>query len=691
MEAFIVRPFGRKEILKKDKSTGDVSALTLDFDNVEKVLIAPALNASDLTGGTTGIVFEAGDIREDMFSLLLLADFVIADITIHNANAFYELGIRHAMRDKKTILIKCPGFDETPFDILGYKYVSYDKDNPAVALPALIQAIQATKLANRTDSPVFKVLPWLKTTDTEQYLIVPDDFKKEVDLYISSKKNDRLALLAEEVRGFMWEVPALRMIGEGQFKLKALEGAKQTWEKILKRNPRDQGANDRLSTIYSRLAEIATLSEQQQVYLALSDQAITLLLENSASLNTFHKAEVYSLRARNAKSRWNTAWADKQNDNERRISALVSPFLKQAYEDYERGFTEDLNHYYSGVNAIGLLSVMIELAQMQPGTWELDYESEAKAQLALQEYKDHHQELGTVVTASLEAAQKRSKLSGKEDPWLAISLADVNCLILKRPDRVGMLYKRALSALQAFNVDSARRQLLIYKQIGILPENIEAALNQFPPAITEVVAEKTHYLLFTGHMIDKKGRVDKTGNPDPRFPPEKEPSAREAIRNAIIQEKEKITGPMVAIAGVASGGDILFHEVCRELGIPTQLMLALPRDQFVAESVQFAGPEWVDRFNVLYNNPDPNLPTEVLANSKELPNWLQKKPNYSIWEQNNLWMLHNALANGGQYMTLIALWDGKAGDAGGGTEHMVNQALARGAKTIILDIKELAW
>jgi predicted DNA-binding transcriptional regulator AlpA len=39
------------------------------------------------------------------------------------------------------------------------------------------------------------------------------------------------------------------------------------------------------------------------------------------------------------------------------------------------------------------------------------------------------------------------------------------------------------------------------------------------------------------------------------------------------------------VAGGASGGDILFHEVCGELGVPTRLYLALPPESYVTESV----------------------------------------------------------------------------------------------------------
>ncbi|HSX78993.1 MAG TPA: hypothetical protein VLQ80_10535, partial [Candidatus Saccharimonadia bacterium] len=79
----------------------------------------------------------------------------------------------------------------------------------------------------------------------------------------------------------------------------------------------------------------------------------------------------------------------------------------------------------------------------------------------------------------------------------------------------------------------------------------------------------------------------------------------------------------------------------------------------------------------------------VLAESEELPRWLQEKPDYTIWQRNNLWMLYNALAAGGDSMTLIALWDGEQGDGPGGTADLVEKAGAHGAKPIILYTKDL--
>jgi hypothetical protein len=52
-------------------------------------------------------------------------------------------------------------------------------------------------------------------------------------------------------------------------------------------------------------------------------------------------------------------------------------------------------------------------------------------------------------------------------------------------------------------------------------------------------------------------------------------------------------------------------------------------------------------------------------------------------------MLHSALDISKGNLTLIALWNGEAGDGPGGTEDMVKRATDRGATFIHLDAREL--
>src|SRR4029079_18233827 len=126
---------------------------------------------------------------------------------------------------------------------------------------------------------------------------------------------------------------------------------------------------------------------------------------------------------------------------------------------------------------------------------------------------------------------------------------------------------------------------------------------------------------------------------EPRFPPDKVEIAKQKIAEAVAGEKEVAGGIAFGVAGCASGGDILFHQVCEAMNIPTHIFLAAPRELYIRDSVAPAGPQWIEEFNRLVRT----KPVRVLCESKDLPRWLQAKPDYNIWQRNNLWNLHNAL------------------------------------------------
>lgn len=182
-----------------------------------------------------------------------------------------------------------------------------------------------------------------------------------------------------------------------------------------------------------------------------------------------------------------------------------------------------------------------------------------------------------------------------------------------------------------------------------------------------------HCILFTGHMIDEKDREE------PRFPASKEMAVRAELRKHLVEEKATAMNLLTGIAGGACGGDILFHELCEEINIITELYLALPVSEYKKCSVSFAGKLWDVRFNSLIKK----LPVHILPVEKRY------NAHNKIWAATNLWMLDQALEVEGKNMTLIALWDGKGGDGNGGTEHMINTAKDKGAKIKIININKI--
>jgi len=681
MRAFIIRPFGKKKDLKNNE---------INFDEVARQLIHPALEAVGAEGRETLDILQSGNIRTDMFRRLLTADLVVADLSIHNANVFYELGIRHALRDHGTFMLRCDG-DAFPFDLQTDRYFVYDKQNPAANLADLTKALQSVndemeKNPSAKDSPVFTSLPNLNEPDPSLFNPVPQDFGEEVERAVADKRSGDLALFSNEVNRAEWEINGWRVVGRAQFGLKSFAAAEVTWEAIRRIERIDLEANLMLGTIYERLGDLTR-----------STHALDRALTNKA-IQSNQRAEVYALLARNAKTRWRTDWVNDLPES-RPMNALRSPHLRDSFENYDRAFNEDLNHYYSGLNALAMLSIMNELAGALPDVWNEPFETDEEGDKAIASQKDYATKLASAVDISLQASLSRLKRDAKEDVWAEISAADLRYITSKRPNRVAAAYRDALVGAPEFARDSIRKQLAIYKDLGVLGGNFAEVVKVVGEPKAEDGAQpqqRKRVLLFAGHMIDAPDRQR------PRFPADQETIARDRIKDAVVREMNTGAGVASAYAGGASGGDTLFQEVCAELGIPTRLYLAIPPQQYVTTSVAKGGPQWVQRFwNIHREHTARNQlrvlseATEVNDDSEYLPAWLRSKPGYNIWQRNNLWMLFNALdegcdpKTGDPNITLIALWDGEGGDGPGGTGDLVDKVKKLGARCEVIKTREL--
>jgi hypothetical protein len=653
MHAFIVRPFGIKN--------------GIDFDKVDRELISPALDRLQMTGRTTQEITHAGNIRADMFHLLLTADIVVADISVHNANVFYELGVRHALRDRRTFLLRA-SIDEVPFDLKTDRYLTYLRDSPSASLDALVNGLAETRRNDSVDSPVYSMLPGLPAPDPSAFIVVPEDFREEVTRARLKREKGDLRFLASELTGLPWRREGMRVVGEAQFKIGDLKYAGETWEWVRAELPYDLKANLRLGTICQKLGDLVR-----------SDEALNRVV-TIKSIDSEDLAEARALLGSNAKTRWLAEWTAHTDPSTAQKEALRSPFLFTALEEYRRGFEVDPSHYYSGLNALAMVTILSELATAQEAVWRERFEDEDEAALRLKEYRNLKSQLTGAVEFSMRAQRQRLERKEQKDPWLALSFADYGFLLGK--PNVRQLYRDALADLEPFADQVARKQMELFAKLACLPKSVDAVGTLFAtlPEPSAAKQQPAKVLLFTGHRIDSPDRAK------PRFPANREETAREAIRKTIKAEMGENPDAVIAIAGGASGGDLLFLSACEDIGIKIRrLYLIIPRDEYVKASVAPAGTKWVDRFNHQLET----AAYRVYQQSESLPTWLQNKKDYDVWQRSNGWILHNALALGGTNATLIALWDGKGGDGPGGTQHMVESARERGARTVILDTNEL--
>jgi hypothetical protein len=101
-------------------------------------------------------ITEPGMIDSQMINLLLDAELVIADMSLSNANAFYEMGIRH-MVQKPIIHMYLEGSD-IPFDVKPYRAVSFSVSHPSHLVTARKDLVSAVTDAiapdHKIDNPV---------------------------------------------------------------------------------------------------------------------------------------------------------------------------------------------------------------------------------------------------------------------------------------------------------------------------------------------------------------------------------------------------------------------------------------------------------------------------------------------------------------------------------------------------------
>ena len=95
-------------------------------DNVYKYLIAPVCEELGYKPVRVDHVNAVDNINATIINYLKTAPMVIADMTDHNPNAFYELGFRQALELPLVPIIRVGG--NLPFDVMTTRTVFYDTD-----------------------------------------------------------------------------------------------------------------------------------------------------------------------------------------------------------------------------------------------------------------------------------------------------------------------------------------------------------------------------------------------------------------------------------------------------------------------------------------------------------------------------------------------------------------------------------
>jgi tetratricopeptide (TPR) repeat protein len=676
---FVVMPFGKKDVPRKPRADLPPGAkeqnetLQVDFDTVYNKLFRPALEATGLQPFRADDEEAAGDILKDMFAELVTADFVLADISILNANVFYELGIRHMVGPRGVICLHA-GWADRPFDVAPQRTFKYDGKLFRVGLTQdaawekqvadevlrLSETVRKAVSADRTTegSPVYGNLPKLVPPDASQigtarfkhYQAQSEEWNQRVTIAGKEGRAEDILTLAGDVPSPYYRRKLLRQCGDALLALGRFAQSEKVFKELCE--DLDGASSAEEFRVKTQLALLANrLGRTREAEQKLND------LANSIPGDP----ETQGILGRVYKDMWRTTWSRAEKLEERlSLAWRNAATARKSLETYEVAIRKDLGSYFNGINVITLAALLEHVAQAnkRPAKPEV-------ADLA---------ELQTVVR--LAATEKLES----DTVWARATLGELH-LVLGHAQEAPDDYAEATAdpSLTWFNIRSMFEQVQLFQLLGYQPETVEPVAALLQQKLTELRAPSARFqkvAICGGHMIDAPGRTPE------RFPEKK----AEAVRAKIAQQLEQwgIGAGDLAVSGGACGADMLFAEECLRRGAQLRLLLVQEIDDFVRDSVRHAGSDWVQRFHALCDK------AEVATQ----PERLGKAPSdVSIYARNNLWIINTARVEAADSRKIHALlvWDEKpTGDGPGGTSDFEQKVRNLGGVVEIINPTKLS-
>jgi MAP3K TRAFs-binding domain len=352
---FVLMPFGQKR---------DITGTSINFDSIYNDLIAPSIEEAGLEPLRADEEMTGGIIHKPMFDRLILCEYAVADLTTANANVFYELGVRHAVRPWSTVLIYAESSGRLPFDLSPMRALPYrinlegkieddDNNDSGATKGALIERLKEAKKSQSTttDSPLFQLVEGFPKVDHTK----TDIFRERVAY--STKIKEKLAVARRQ------GIDAIRTLEKRELgDIRDLEAgvvvdlflsyrAVKGWQDMI-------NLADRMPPPLAATAMI-----QEQLALALNRQAgkvvepeKSILRERAEKvLSDLLKKrgphpETYGILGRIYKDQWEETL--KAGDD-----LAARGLLKKAIEEYLHGFEADWRDAYPGINAITLMEI----------------------------------------------------------------------------------------------------------------------------------------------------------------------------------------------------------------------------------------------------------------------------------------------------------------------------------------------
>ncbi len=358
---FVAMPFGSKPPPGADTPL-------VDFDAIYRVM-ADAITSAGLEAIRADFESGGGFIHGAMFERLLLAEYVIADLSFANPNVAYEVGVRHGASSGATILVCAQGemlsglpFDFAPFRILSYTLGS-DGTLSDEAAGQLKTDLESRLHMARTgqlpvDNPIMQVTEFVpaaridhQKTDTFLHRMrYASEVGKRVSDALQSTEDPvaQLQSIENEILAGPDTVvqlhTALMAVYLGYRERKAYGEMVSLYQRLPSELKNKPVTREQLALACNRLAEQSAKQgddTQAQRYRRKALDAVESIPDAQRTSETF------GIIGRVYKGHYD---AERRAGNATKAEAM----LRKAIESYEAGVRDDPRDYYPGVNAVTL-------------------------------------------------------------------------------------------------------------------------------------------------------------------------------------------------------------------------------------------------------------------------------------------------------------------------------------------------
>lgn len=441
---FVAMPFGKKYEPQRK--------ITIDCDQLYERVLVPALENAQLRFRRADEEIDSGVVLQPMIEAISDADIVIGDLASANFNVGWELGLRHLLRARHTLLM-LPNETVAPFDVASLRHVSYElgekgiSDEDAIAawnaLAPFLAALEDPGDAG-SDSPVDAVLQVTQWACVEPRHPRDERWEKireELALARDLLDSEMMLQIVADAQGLTVQQAELvaAEAGVGLVRLGVYEQGRELLRALVERDP-------------DVLRPAAHLFYAQSLYKPAG-----------ASIAQYDEAEQILKHLLRKLPDYPEVWAglgaiSKRRSRLRDTPALAAADIRKAMAAYQHDYERDLNCYYEGINVVACGVVLAR-----------GFGDESASHMAL---------------TMLPAVQLAASLAYERDPadfWSAVTLAETRLcgalLGIETSDEVlREAYERAGRCRPSpGELDSSTTQLWLMLGHGVPRELIDVA------------------------------------------------------------------------------------------------------------------------------------------------------------------------------------------------------------------------